>query len=175
MPVKGSKLKLGNRDYVFCKKFYEKNLVVDSKVTLPFLDCKNIIETANKNIADAMVDEIDGFKLPFGMGYICAGKFKPQKPPVDFNKTRLLGKIVYHLNLHTLGFSARAYWFRIGRIENVRFHEVFKFQPYETLSIKISKAFGSGKNYNEWTVEDFVEMGRLENLYTKKYRKEQKE
>lgn len=175
MSVKGSKLRLGNRDYIFCKKFYENNLVKDNKIKLSFLDCKNIIETANKNISDAMVEEIDGFKLPFGLGYLCAGKFKPQKPPIDFHKTKLLGKTVYHLNLHSLGFSVRAYWFRIGRIENTRFHEVFKFEPYQTLSSKISRAFFGGKAYNEWTVADFVEKGRLENFYTKKYRKEQKE
>lgn len=175
MPAKGSKFRLGNRDYIFNKKFYDKNLVEDNKISLSFDQCKNIIETANKNISETMIEEIDGFKLPFGLGYLCISKFKPKNPAIDWKKTKEIGKKVFHLNLHTLGYSARSYWFRIGRIGNVRFHEVFKFESYTTLSKKISKSFAAGKAYNEWTVADFIEKGRLENLYNKKYRKEQKE
>lgn len=174
MPAKGSKLRLGNRDYIFNKKFYEKNLVTDSKVTLTFDQSKNIVETSNKIISEIMLEEIDGFKLPHGLGYLCISKFKTKNPAIDWKKTKELGKRVYFLNLHTLGYSIRTMWFRIGRIRNIRFHEVFKFEPYELFTKKISKSFAGGKPYNEWTLGDYVEKGRLENLYNKKYRKEQK-
>lgn len=175
MPAKGSKFRLGNRDYVFNKKFYDEHLVAKHGIQLSFDECKEIIETSNKNIAGVVVDEIDGFKLPFGLGYLCAGKFIPKNPAIDWKKTREVGKKVYHLNFHTFGYSVRSYWFRIGRIGNTKFHEVFKFEAYKTLSQGISKAFSGGKMYSEWAISDFIEKGRLENLYNKKFRKEQKE
>lgn len=188
MPAKGSKFKLGNRDYVFNKKFYKKHLVENAGTTLSFVECEKIINASNKQIAQVVTDEIDGFKLPFGLGYVCAGKYKPgpnSEAATDWKKTLELwkdspeakaeGKRVYHLNFHTLGYSVRSYWFRVGRITNTKFHEVFMFKSYKTLTQSISKAFSSGKTYCEWEIGDFIEMGRLENLYNKKYRKEQKQ
>lgn len=176
MPAKGSKLRYGNRDYIFNKAFYETKLVEKLKTDLSFETCKDLIELCNKNIAEAVVEENDGFKLPFGLGYICAGRYIPTNLLIDWKKTNESGKHVYHLNLHTDGYAVKAYWFRVGRITNTSFHEVYKFSAYKTLSTAISKAFGSGKKmYSEWAVSDFIDKGRLENMFNKKYRKEQKQ
>lgn len=175
MPAKGSKFRYGNRDYIFNLDFYKKNLVENRKVDLSFTDCKKIIESCNKHISSIIVDEIDGFKLPFGLGYICAGKYKPTNPLVDWDNTKKSGKKVYHLNLHTFGYAVKLYWFRVGRIRNTHFHEVYKFVSYKTLGKKVSAAFKTGqKVYAEWAVSDFIEKGRVENLLNKKYRKELK-
>lgn len=176
MPAKGSKLRYGNRDYIFNKNFYETELVEKHNIQLSFDQCKALIELTNKVIAEIIVDENDGFKLPFGLGYLCAGRYKPKYNMIDWKSSNKVGKFVYHLNLHTDGYAVKTYWFRVGRIRNTSFHEVYKFSSYKTLSNSISKAFGSGKKfYSEWAVSDFIEKGRLENMYNKKYRKEQKD
>lgn len=175
MPAKGSKLRYGNRDYIFNKAFYE-NVVEKKGLTLSHDESKKVIELTNKIIAETVVEENDGFKLPFGLGYICAGRYKPTYNMIDWSKSNAAGKHIYHLNLHTDGYAVKTYWFRVGRIFNTSFHEVYKFASYKTLSMAISKAFGSGKKiYSEWAVSDFIEKGRLENLHNKKYRKEQKD
>ncbi len=183
MPALGSVFKHGNRNYIFNKNFYLTNLVEKRKTELSFDDCKKIVEETNKIIADFVVDENDGFKLPFGLGYLVAGKYIPKNPATDWAKTKQTftkdeiraGKKVLHLNLHTFGYSCRAYWFRVGRITSAKFHSVYMFKPYKTLSGAISKAFGSGRKlYSEWAITDFIEISRLENLMNKKYRKEYK-
>lgn len=175
MPAKGSQLKYGNRDYVFDEDFFDKNLVEKHGVDLSYKKCKALINTCNKNIAEFIADDNDGFKLPNGMGYIVVGKYKPSKPAVDVKKTIQAGKKIYHLNLHTDGYAVKLFWFRVGRINNTHFHEVFKFIAYKSLRTMVSKAFGSGKKmYSEWSVFDFIEKGRIENLLNKKYRKELK-
>ncbi len=174
MPAKGSKLLYGNRDYVFNKKFFKSNLVEKHKFDLSFKECKDIIDICNKNIADSVVEELDGFKLPFGLGYICVGRFIPKNPAIDWKTSQKVGTRVYFNNLHTFGYSCKTYWFRVGRVTNTKFHETFKFSAYKTLGISVSKAFASGKKfYQEWSISDLIEKGRLENLYSKKFRKKE--
>ena len=174
MPAPGSKLKYGNRNYIYNTDFFKKNLVEDKKTKLSYKDCKNIINVASKNIAGCITDEIDGFKLPFGLGYIVASKFIPKNPAIDWKKSNESGVRVYHNNLHTFGYSVGVKWFRVGRIQNANFHEVFKIVTYKTLSQSVSKAFGSGsKPYSEWCMDDFIQKSRLENMYSKKYRKKE--
>ena len=173
MPAKGSKLVYGNRDYIYNKSFHERELAPREGFDLPWDVCKDIIENSNKNIAEAVCDEIDGFKLPFGLGYVVAGKYIPTHPLTDWKATKETGSKKVHLNLHTFGYAVKIYWFRVGRIRNTKFHETYKLSPYKTLSSAVSNLFGSGKRqYHEWCTNDFIDKGRLENMYNKKYRKE---
>jgi hypothetical protein len=175
MSFKGSKLKYGNRDYIFNMSFYKKKLVEKNNITLSFVECKKIINACNKNIAEFVVEETDGFKLPFGLGYLVVSKYIPVNPAIDWKRTKEFGQRVYHLNLHTLGFAIKINWFRVGRINHNHFNEVYKFSPYKTLSLASSMAFRSGRKlYSEWSAIDFIEKGRVENLMNKKYRKELK-
>lgn len=173
MPAPGSKLLYGNRDYIYDKKFY-KELVEKTQTTLSYGECRKIVETCNKFIAEVVRDEQDGFKLPFGLGYLCSTRYIPNKPAIDWHETNKIGKHVYHANLHTFGYSVKVAWFRVGRITNTHFNEVFKFKAYKTLSQSVSKLFKGGKMYSEWLLSDFIEKSRLENLYNKKFRKELK-
>lgn len=175
MPAKGSVLMYGNRDYVFNTDFYKNVLQKEKKVEFDYKQCKNIIDHSNKIIADIIKTEVDGFKLPFGFGYLCPVKYVPAKPMINWKETNKIGKRVYFTNMHTEGFSCRVQWFRVGRITNMNFNEVYKFKSYKTLSNAVSKAFAAGKTYVEWSVSDFMEKSRLENLYNKKYRKELKQ
>lgn len=175
MPAKGSVQRHGNRDYVLNKKFYEEKLVKEGKTTLPYSECINIIHHANKIIADAVKKEIDGFKLPFGMGYLCCSKYIPKKPTINWLETnklfeRGIRKYVYNTNMHTEGYACRIVWYRVGKVDNAHFHEIYKFKAVKLLSAEVSDLFKNGKNYHAWEVSDFINKGRLENLYNKRYR-----
>lgn len=174
MPAKGSKLRYGNRDFIFNEEVW-KSLVDEKKLDFSFVECNKIIRACNANIAEVIVEENDGFKLPLGLGYICAVRFIPKKPAIDWKATaKNNGKFVYFNNLATFGYSVAVNWFRIGRVTNISFNEIFKFKACKKLAQQISKKFKSGKMYSELTTSDFIEIGRLENFYNKKYRKDLK-
>lgn len=172
MPAKGTTARYGNRDYIFGKDFYEKHLVEKHNTSLSYKQCGDIIRHANKVVAEVVKNEVDGFKIPYGMGFLCVTKYTPSKPAINWPETRKIGKYVYHTNMHTDGYSCRVMWYRVGRADNAHYHEVFKFKAMDGLSTEVSELFKNGKNYTAWEVADFIEKGRLENLYNKKYRKE---
>lgn len=175
MPKLGSTLKYGNRDYIFNESVYN-DLVKEKGLDLSFKDCNALIRKCNENIANVITEENDGFKLPLGLGYICAVRFIPKRVAINWNATKLNGgKFVYYNNLDTFGYSVGVRWFRIGRVENRCLNEIFMFKTCKKLSQLVSKRFKSGKMYSELGISDFIEIGRLENLYNKKYRKTLKE
>jgi hypothetical protein len=171
MPAKNSKLKYGNRDYIFDKERYQK-IVDKTGLDIPYLESKEIIKKHLENIADVIEDEIDGFKLPRGLGYFCAIKYQPSRAVVDWKKSKQFGKTIYFTNLATFGYTATAKLFRVGRPNNNSFYDVFMFKSCAKLSEKIIKRFNAGKVYSDFTISDFLEKSRLENLYSKRYRKE---
>lgn len=174
MPAKGSTLLYGDRDYIFSPSFHKKNLV-GKGIDVTYKEAKEVINHANKIIAEIITEETDGFKLPFGFGYIVPMKYVATYPAINWKESANLGKRVYHTNMHTDGYSCKIQWFRVGRVNNSHFNEVFKFKSYKELSRSVSSAFRDGKQYVEWSVADFLDKGRLENLYNKKYRKELKQ
>lgn len=171
MPAKNSKLKYGNRDYIFDVKFH-KTFVKETGVDLSYKDMKQILNVHLENIAEIVEDEIDGFKMPSGLGYLCAVKYVPKKLPIDWKRTNALGKMVYFNNLATGGHTATAKHFRVGRPNNNAFYDVFMFKPTKTLRRGIIKKFKAGKSYVDFTISDFLEKSRLTNLYSKRYSKE---
>lgn len=173
MPAKGSVLLYGDRDYIFSPEFHKKNLVAKG-IDVSYKEAKEILAHANKIIAEVVRDEADGFKLPFGFGYLVPMKYIAATPAVNWKETERIGKTVYHTNMHTDGYSCKIKWFRVGRVNNSHYNEVFKFKSYKELSQSVSRAFRDGKPYQDWVVADFLDKGRLENLYNKKYRKELK-
>lgn len=173
MPAKGSKLKFGNRDYVIDKKFFKK-LVETTNTDLKYEEVVNIVQQHTKNIADVIKDEIDGFKIPKGLGYFCAIKYIPTKPPINWNKTKELGKTVYFTNFDTFGYSATLKLFRVGRPNNNSFYDIFMFKPCKNIATALIHGFKKGKVYSDFSVSDFVEKSRLSNLYSKKYQKDLK-
>ena len=62
----------------------------------------------------------EGFKMPFGLGFIQIGKYKPktlssQSLSVDYKASKEYGKHIYHLNEHSDGYKYRLYWSKIPR------------------------------------------------------------
>lgn len=159
------------RNYIFNKIFHAENLVKKCNVTLGYDTCKEVVIHANKLIADCIRVDIDGFKLPLGMGYLATTKYKPTNTHVNWSESIKLGKRVYHHNIHSDGWACKISWFRVGRVTNMRASEVYKFSADTYLSQSVSKSFKEGYPYNNWVIADFISKGRLENLYNKRYRK----
>lgn len=175
MPAKGSTLRYGNRDFIFNEEIW-KELTAKELISFSYAECNTIIKTCNANIADVITEETDGFKLPLGLGYICAVRFTPKKPAIDWQATKKNGgKHVFFNNLATFGYSVAVKWFRVGRITNASINEIFKFKACKKLATQISKRFKGGKAYSELSASDFIQKGKLQNLYNKKYLKDLKE
>ena len=73
-----------------------------------------------KIIVDYVLNGSDGFKMPFGLGFIQVGKYRPkQYTPnslsVDYKASKEYNKRIYHLNEHSDGYKYRLYWSKIPR------------------------------------------------------------
>jgi hypothetical protein len=169
MPSKGSKFKYGHRNYIFNLAFWKK-LKEEKKLQLSYKQTKQVLEKSQQIISDVITEEQDGFKLPFGLGYIVVTKFIAKNPAKDWKKSKELGTNVYFTNLNTLGYSVRVVWYGFLHQSNRNyfFREIYMFKTSEYLSKRISKAFSEGKKYIEWDQADFVSKGRLEKFYQDK-------
>jgi hypothetical protein len=169
MSFPGSKLKYKHRNYIFNLPFWKK-IKEEKKIDLSYKQARQVIDKSQEIIADIIVEEEDGFKLPFGLGYITVTKFISNKLARDWKKSKELGKSVYFTNLNTLGYSVRVIWysFLYHSNRNYFFREIYMFKTSEYLSKRVSKAFAEGKKYIAWEQGDFVSKGRLEKFYQDK-------
>lgn len=75
-----------------------------------------------RNIVDKMNDSIlyvlqngQNYKLPCSLGNVQIVKYKPKEYTkhslsIDFNESKKLDKMVYHLNEHSNGYKYRLHW-----------------------------------------------------------------
>lgn len=89
---------------------------------------KRILEEMCKVILEYVLDGSEGFKMPFGLGFIQIGKYKQKtttdKLAVDYKASKEYGKRIYHLNEHSNGYKYRLYWSKIPRT----FPDRYKYQ-----------------------------------------------
>lgn len=90
---------------------------------------KRILEEMCRIILNAVLDSSDGFKMPFGLGFIQVGKYLPKalndkSLSVDYKASREYDKRIYHLNEHSNGYKYRLYWSKIPRT----FPDRYKYQ-----------------------------------------------
>ena len=79
---------------------------------------KDILDRFNEEILSCLLQSSEGFKMPFGLGYVQIVKYKPKSMTpkslsIDFKSTAEYGKIIYHLNEHSNGYKYRLYWSKI--------------------------------------------------------------
>lgn len=65
-----------------------------------------------------MFEGSEGFKMPYGLGFVQIGKYKPKtfnpkSLSVDYKSSKEFNKCVYHLNEHSDGYKYRLYWSKI--------------------------------------------------------------
>ena len=81
-------------------------------IEVPYVAYKRILDSMCRIILKHVLDGSDGFKMPFGLGYIQVGKYKPKSYTnrslsIDFKTSNELGKRIYHLNEHSDGYKSR--------------------------------------------------------------------
>ena len=90
---------------------------------------KRILDEMCKVILEHVLERSEGFKMPYGLGFIQIGKYTPksissQSLSVDYKSSKEYGKRIYHLNEHSDGYKFRLYWSKIPRT----FPDRYKYQ-----------------------------------------------
>ena len=81
---------------------------------------KRILDTMCSVILEHILNGSEGFKMPYGLGLVQIGKYKPKtltakSLSVDYKASNEYGKRIYHLNEHSDGYKYRLYWSKIPR------------------------------------------------------------
>ena len=90
---------------------------------------KRVLEEMCNVILESILNASEGFKMPYGLGYIQIGKYKPktlsqQSLSTDYKASKDYNKKIYHLNEHSGGYKYRLYWSKIPRT----FPDRYKYQ-----------------------------------------------
>ena len=90
---------------------------------------KRILDEMCNVILECVLESSDGFKMPYGLGFIQIGKYKPKNLDAsslsqDYKASREYNKRIYHLNEHSDGYKYRLYWSKIPRT----FPDRYKYQ-----------------------------------------------
>ena len=81
---------------------------------------KRVLDEMCVVILEHVLNASEGFKMPYGLGLIQVGKYKPkslspESLSVDYKTSNDFGKRIYHLNEHTDGYKYRLYWSKLPR------------------------------------------------------------
>ena len=107
------------------KAFTKENEALE----VPYLRFKRILDSVNEVIKESILDSSEGFKMPYGLGFIQIGKYKPKSYTnkslsKDYKASKEYGKPIYHLNEHSNGYKYRLYWSKLPRT----FPDRYKYQ-----------------------------------------------
>ena len=138
----------------FCKKHPSIKLTYD--------EWRDIIYSYNEHFKNYILETGEKAKLPFGFGEFSVNKKKRRKKkglndefvnlPIDWQKTREKGKVIYNFNYHTEGFFFGWVWFKsTTRLKNV---DLWYFKPSRTTSRLLSHYIKTDDKYQhlykEW-------------------------
>jgi hypothetical protein len=160
MPAKGSSLKNGPRFGLVGKKLWRR-FMEETGVEIKYSDFVNIINTSNESIATKVANNISGFKLPAGLGYMAITRYKPkpdkdgkQRRYIDFNGSKKAGCTVYHTNFHSFGYKPRLLWLT-DQLSNCKYINIYKMLGCREFTRDVSHKMQAGKIYNEFNYEHF--------------------
>ena len=131
----------------FCKKH--------PSVKLTFDEWRNIIYSYNEHFKNYILETGEKAKLPFGFGEFSINKKNRRKKiglnnefvnlPIDWQKTKEKGKVIYNFNYHTEGFFFGWMWFKgSARLKNV---DLWYFKPSRTTSRLLSHYIKTNEKY----------------------------
>ena len=138
----------------FCKKH--------SSIKLTFDEWRNIVYSFNDAFKNYILETGEKAKLPFGFGEFSINKKKRRKKkgvndefvnlPIDWQKTKEKGKVIYNFNYHTDCFFFGWMWFKgSARLKNV---DLWYFKPSRTTSRLLSHYIKTDEKYQhiyrEW-------------------------
>lgn len=140
----------------FCKKH--------PSITLTYDEWRNIVYTYNELFKEYILETGEKAKLPYGFGEFSINKKKRRKLknnidgkefvnlPIDWQKTKEKGKVIYNFNYHTEGFFFGWMWFKnTARFRN---SDLWYFKPSRLTSRLLSHYLKTNDKYqyiyNEW-------------------------
>lgn len=117
------KTKISKKSYTF------RDMYHTMPVDVPYALYKRILREMCSIILEHVFERSEGFKMPFGLGFIQIGKYKPKtytdkSLSVDYKSSKEYDKRIYHLNEHSNGYKFRLYWSKIPRV----FPDRYKYQ-----------------------------------------------
>jgi len=130
-----------NHAYKFYKDKYGDDI---DKATYRAVCCAFNKEVINQALEGKMV------KLPHRMGSIWVKKYQidPDNPPIDLNESKKAGKVIYHLNFHSDGYTARWAWSkRNNLVTNLIYYSFHATRANSRALAKIMKDPGGHKRY----------------------------
>jgi nucleoid DNA-binding protein len=142
----------------FCKKH--------PTIKITFDEWRNIIYLYNDNFKNYILETGEKARLPFGFGEFSINKKKRRKTktvdgkeivnlPVDWQKTRLKGKIIYNFNFHTEGFFFGWQWFKDPA--RFKFSDLWYFKTSRLSSRLINHYIKTDEKYQhiyrEWNIK----------------------
>jgi hypothetical protein len=140
----------------FCKK--------NSTIKLTFDEWRNILYTYNESFKEYILETGDKAKLPYGFGEFSINKKKRRRLknnidgkefvnlPIDWQKTKEKGKVIYNFNYHTEGYFFGWMWFK----QSARFKnsDLWYFKPSRLTSRLLSHYLKTNDKYqhlyHEW-------------------------
>ena len=139
----------------FCKKH--------PSVILTYDEWRNIIYTYNELFKEYILETGYKAKLPYGFGEFSINKKKRRKLkgidgkefvnlPIDWQKTKEKGKVIYNFNYHTEGYFFGWMWFKpTARFKN---SDLWYFKPSRLTSRLLSHYLKTSDKYQniyrEW-------------------------
>lgn len=134
-----------------------------SYIKISFDEWKDIIYTFNDKFREYILETGEKIKMPFGFGEFSINKKKRKKViindgkefvnlPIDWQKTKKHGKVIYNFNNHTEGYFFG--WMWIKKTTSIRNAELWYFKAGRTTSrllshyIKVDKKYQN--IYTEW-------------------------
>ena len=103
-----------NKSYTF-RDMYK---TMDTEV--PYKLYTAILHAMCQIILEHVLERSEGFKMPYGLGMIQVGKYRPKNYDskslsVDYKASKEYDKRIYHLNEHSDGYKFRLYWSKIPK------------------------------------------------------------
>ena len=168
MPTKGCGLNCGKRNNIITPKFH-RHFMKKTGINISYKEFKEIIFSANDEIFNIILEDISGFKLPYGMGYFCVTKYKPSKIYPDKFYSKLYKKVIPHTNQHSFEWIYHLKWFKVNNSRKSRLWS-YKFVACRRLKRALPLKIYDGKLYQEWKKEDFWSKSRMEKTFYKFYK-----
>lgn len=141
------------------RQVYKKFCEQYPDIKIDFKKWEETLRIFNESFRDYILETGDRAKMPWGFGDFAVSKKKRKRTkehngntyinlPIDWKRTKEVGKYIYQFNSHTDGYSFKWYWFRA----DARFFssDVWVFKPSRLTSRKITEYLSrTSKNYSE--------------------------
>lgn len=123
-----------------------------------------IIKESNKCIADHVITQPLGFKLPLQLGYLCVSKYmpKPYKVIVDWGSSKKFKKEIPFTNLHTFGYVYQIRWFKNPK--NSTFN-LYRHMAKRCVKRELAKNIRAGTDFLALDRSYFEKKFNINNIY----------